>query len=204
MSNYNIIRDISEEMRRRIYTALDTTPDHDFGLPPPTEAIAFEPPGDRIRGNRTQLSLFLYHIEVDPHTRNQPDLRIAPDGLRRPPLPLNLHYLVTPLTDAEDDNHLMLGRILQHFHFRPALDSIAGVPIGDSFGGGVSELRIAFESLPVTTLYTLWSMIESPYHLSVTFSVTPIAIDSDLGAVQGARVAEAHTVIGQKNGGQVP
>jgi hypothetical protein len=183
MSNYNIIRDISEEMRRRIYTALDTTPDHDFGLPPPTEAIAFEPPGDRIRGNRTQLSLFLYHIEVDPHTRNQPDLRIAPDGLRRPPLPLNLHYLVTPLTDAEDDNHLMLGRILQHFHFRPALDSIAGVPIGDSFGGGV---------------------IESPYHLSVTFSVTPIAIDSDLGAVQGARVAEAHTVIGQKNGGQVP
>jgi hypothetical protein len=197
MSNYSVVRDISQEMRRRIYNALEATPDNDFGLPPIEQAIALEPPGDRISDNTTQLSLFLYHIEVDPYNRNQLRLRIAPDGLLRPPLPLHLHYLVTPLNDSEDDNLLMLGRILQHFHFHPALDSIDGTPIGDSFGGGVSELRILFESLPIANLYTLWNMIESPYRLSLTFSVTPVAIDSDLGVAQGTRVIETHTVVGE-------
>ena len=84
MSNYSVVRDISQEMRRRIYTALETTPDNDFGLPTIEQAIALEPPGERISDNTTQLSLFLYHIEVDPHNRNQPRLRIAPDGLLRP------------------------------------------------------------------------------------------------------------------------
>jgi hypothetical protein len=199
MSSYSIIRDISQEMRRRIYTALDETPDNDFGLPAIEQAIAFDPPGERIRENNTVLSLFLYHLEFDPYNRNQPKLRIPPDGLLRPPIPLHLHYLVTPLIEAESDNLLMMGRILQHFYFQPTVSSIDGIPIGDSFGGGVSELRITFESLPVSNLYTLWSMIESPYRLSLSFSVMPIAIDSDRGVAQGEPVVETQAVVGKKN-----
>ena len=57
MSRYDIIRDVSEEMRRRIYAALDNAPDNDFNLGSIDQAISLLPPGDRIRPNTVRLSV---------------------------------------------------------------------------------------------------------------------------------------------------
>jgi hypothetical protein len=39
------------------------------------------------------LAVWLYRIERDPMRLNMPPERIAPDLLRRPPMPLRLHYM---------------------------------------------------------------------------------------------------------------
>src|ERR1700677_2060220 len=43
------------------------------------------------------LSMWLYRLIRDEQTLNRPPRRIAPDQIRRQPLPLRAHYLMTPI-----------------------------------------------------------------------------------------------------------
>ena len=44
------------------------------------------------------LSLWLYRVLRDDMRLNDPPERLAPTLFRAPPLPLRLHYLITPVT----------------------------------------------------------------------------------------------------------
>jgi hypothetical protein len=197
MSNYGIIRDVTLEMRRRIHAALVTASDADFGLSTPETDITLSAPGDNLT-NSPQLSLYLYHIEQDGHLRNQPHLAAGANGLRLPPLSLQLRYLVTPLGDEEDLNHLMLGRILQRFHDEPSLQSLDGTPLDNSFGANSPELRLILETLPLEQLAEIWHALDAGYRLSVAYQVRIVTIDSDQGVTDAKRVLEAHTAVGYK------
>jgi hypothetical protein len=190
---------VSEELRRRVFDSLNDAPDNDFSLTNITQAISLSPPDSRITGNSTMLSIFCYHLAYNPHNHNQMPLRIPPNGVRQPPMALHLHYMMTPLQSSEDLNQLMLGRILQHFHFNPVIDSIEGIPLDDSFGGANQRYIVKFTELNLNDLQTLWTMLDEPYRLCATFSVRSVAIDSDKGAVIGAPVEEMHTVVGIKD-----
>src|SRR4051794_8286059 len=47
------------------------------------------------------ISLWLYRIARDEERLNDPPVRISPTQVRAAPLPLRLHYLVTPITTGE-------------------------------------------------------------------------------------------------------
>ena len=90
MSNFSVIHDVTLELRRQIFEALATTPDTDFGITS-IDSLTLGSPGETL-DNLTVASLFLYHLEIDAHLRNQ---RLLPDAGRddrfhRPPLPLRL------------------------------------------------------------------------------------------------------------------
>jgi hypothetical protein len=197
MSNYGIIRDITLEMRRRIHAALDTATDADFGLSTPETDITLLAPGNNL-ANSPLLSLYLYHIEQDGHLRNQPRLATGANELRLPPLSLQLRYLITPLNDEEDQNHLLLGRILQRFHDEPVMQSIDGAPLDDSFGANSPELRLVLETLPLEQLAEVWHALDTGYRLSVAYLVRIVTIDSAQGVTDAKRVLEAHTAVGYK------
>ena len=196
MSRYSVIQDTTIELRRRIHTALRSDPDADFDLhDEPAEDITLAPPADEVEGN-PRLSIYLYRIEPDGNLRNQRFLPIGQNGLRYPPLALALHYLITPLDDAEEQNHLMLGRIAQHFHDRPMVDQLNGQPLGDSFGGASPALRVSLEPLTLEQLTQLWSAFDTGLRLSLSYDVRVVAVDTDLALVAASRVAETHTVVG--------
>jgi hypothetical protein len=200
MSHYAIIHDVTLELRRRIFAALQATPDVDFQINNMNQDIVFDPPPDASNGPPV-LSIFLYHIVPDQYLRNQPYLTPTPNGLRYPPAPLELHYLITPLDTEQEQNHLLLGRIIQYFHDTPQLTSIDGLPLDNSFGGSSAEIRVTMETLSIEELTRIWNALGSVYQLSVAYKVRVVAVDSLQPESAAYRVTELQTVVGSKGDG---
>lgn len=198
MSSYAVIEQTSRELRQRIVDALVAVPDTLFGgtVPPSVQNVVLTPPHDEGNGGAF-LSLFLYHIELDGHLRNQHWLASGDAGLRFPPFPLQLRYLITPLRDEEDENHLMLGIILQHFHDQPVFSSLLGTPIDDSHGGASAEFHASFEPLTMEQLAQVWHALEGGYRLSVAYALRVVAIDSARGVSPARRVTEKDVAVGK-------
>jgi hypothetical protein len=195
MSSYTILQDTSLELRRRIFRALQTAPDTDLGFGALEQDITLSPPSDDLQGT-PRLSLFLYHIEPDGHLRNQHFLPSGSAGLLFPPFPVSLRYLITPLDDAEDQNQLVLGRIMQFLHDRPEIDRLDTEPLDNSFGGSSPELRISFEPLSMEQLSHVWSALNTAYRLSIAYNVRVVAVDSARDMTPARRVVDVHSVVG--------
>ncbi len=198
MPNFSIIQDVSIELRRQIFAALQATPDTDFGLGGTIDRITLQSPADTLDSS-TVASLYLYHLEIDKHLRNQPPLpdRDRDDQHRRPPLPLQLRYLFTPVDDAETVNQLLLGRVLQHFHDFPSFATVDGEPIGDAFGGASPELRVRPDPLGLEQLSQIWNAFSTPYRLALSLLVEVVAVDSGWPPVRRRRATELVGAVGE-------
>ena len=124
MSGYNVILDISRELRQQIVTSLQTAPNDTFELSG-TDAITLRAPVEGLPDGLV-ASLFLYRIEIDGGLRNQMPLpdRANPSQSFKPPLPVSLSYMLTPLGSDEETNQSIIGRILQHFLDFPTLSTL--------------------------------------------------------------------------------
>jgi hypothetical protein len=202
MSSFSIVHDTGLELRRRIFEALENTPDTDFGLGGSIERIRIAPPGDDLPTG-TIAVLFLYHIDIDKHLRNQRPLpdRTDPSLQRRPPLPLQFRFLFAPISDDDTLNHLLIGRVLQHFLDEPFVMMAAGQPVGDSFGGASPALRVKPDMLTVEQLSQLWNALSTPYRLSIALLVDTAAIDSGEPPRRAPRVEELLAASGLAKGG---
>src|SRR5262245_44316507 len=71
------------------------------------------------------LSVWMYRVIRDDQRLNDPPERLSPTLLRPRPLPLRLHYLMTPVTNRQlgdpETEQLILGKTLQTFHTHPVL-----------------------------------------------------------------------------------
>ncbi len=198
MSNFSIIQDVSLELRRHIVEVLEMTSDTNFNINGDVDKISLLSPGETLE-NSVIASLYLYHLDIDKHLRNQrplPDPN-ADDLFHRPPIPLQLRYLFTPVDDSEATNQLLLGRVIQHFHDFPNLATIAGTPIGDSFGGASPELRVRPDMLSLEQLAQMWNAFSAPFRVSLSLLVEVVAIDSGRPPMQVRRIDQLVPAVGQ-------
>jgi hypothetical protein len=122
----------------------------------------------------------LYRIVRDGDRCNDPPERIDSHHVKRPPLPLRLHYLATPIiaseTEAEVETGLdMLGKVLQTFNDHTIL---RGTDLKDDFVGTQAELHVRLEQLSVEEITRIWTALEDPYVLSVSYEVSLVNISS--------------------------
>ncbi|MEO0975233.1 MAG: Pvc16 family protein, partial [Pseudomonadota bacterium] len=150
MSSYEIIHDVSEELRVRLYDALATTPGLDLGLTSPQENISLVAPGED-GGPDVRVRAYLYHVDVSRHLRNQLPFSAPaqPQSQHQPPLPLQLRYLLTPVQDDEPTNHRMLGRLLQYFNDHPTVTTVLGEGLEGDPGRFPTALRLHIDTLSV-------------------------------------------------------
>jgi hypothetical protein len=179
-----------------LFTALSAAPDVDFGMSDIGTDIILSAPGESVPST-ARLSLYLYHLELDPQMRNQPRLARGVGELLDPPQALRAFYLITPLRDPEDQKHLMLGRILQALNDSPFIDTISTGPLDDSFGGGSPELRLSFEQLRLDELSRIWHALGSDYRLSVAFMMRTLIIDTGLDPRRAGRVETTHVAVSE-------
>jgi hypothetical protein len=179
VSDYSAIHETTIELRRQIFEAFETTADADFGLDGDISRITLKSPGDDLDDSAI-ASLYLYRIDVDEHLRNQRPLPDAHDAnlFHRPPMPLQLHYLFTPVDDREQTNQLLLGRLVQHLHDSPCFATFSGEPIGDSHGGASPELRVVPDMLSLEQATQIWTAFSVPYRTALSLRVEVLAIDS--------------------------
>lgn len=193
------IRDASQSLRRFIEQALQEDPDlspyFDPADPHPdaigTMLVTLDTPQELEDRNSEGVSLWLYLIQREEYTLNRAPRRLPTDRLERRPLPLRLHFLVTPLvdhevrTDATDLEHLILGRILQAFHDE---DSLSGARLLATLAGSGLELFVRLEPLSLEEITRVWDALDKPYQLCVSFEMSVVPIASAWEAERFARV----------------
>jgi uncharacterized protein DUF4255 len=127
------------------------------------------------------LSVWLYRIIRDDQRLNDPPVRISPTELRPPPLPVRLHYLMTPVTNEQtgdpETEQLILGKVLQLFHSHPVL---AGADLQAEFAGTQVELRVRLEPLMLEEITRVWEALDGSYQLSVSYEVSVVNIMPEL------------------------
>lgn len=122
------------------------------------------------------LSLWLYRVRRFDELENEPP-RLRADGrLVRAPLPLVLHYLVTPLSSDELTRQRLLGHAMQALHdqaqvgpefTRPALMGEEDGPVG---------IHLEQQSFEEAT--RVWHALQHPYQLSVSYLAQYVPIES--------------------------
>lgn len=200
MSQFSILREATLALRSILFSALSETQDVLFTFTTIGTDIILSPPGAAIPST-AKLSLYLYHLEPDPQMRNQPRLAQGTSGLLRAPQAMRAYFLITPLLQEEDQNHLMLGRILQVLHDQPFVSDLASGPLGTSFGGGSPELRLSLEQMRLEDISRIWSALGSDYRLSLAYMMRSIIIDSAVAPEDAARVGTSHVVLEQQGQG---
>lgn len=147
------------------------------------------------------LSVWLYRVVRDEDRLNDPELLDVNDHRRPPPLPLRLHYLMTPVINADNDDgseteQLILGKLLQALNDRPTL---RGSDLVD-FTDPRTELYVRLETLGLQDISQVWQALEGSYQLSVSYEVSLVNISPALEPYRPGRVRvsmpEYGTIIG--------
>jgi hypothetical protein len=134
------------------------------------------------------LNLFLYQTAINAAWRNldMPQVKSGEGG--RPPLALNLHYLITPYPkddgQASVRNHRILGAAMSVLHDHPVLlpGDIANPPDDGGLPDQFERLRITLLPLSIDEMSKLWSALQTNYRVSVAYEVTVLLIESNLPA----------------------
>lgn len=134
------------------------------------DGIALKTPTEVIRTGKGQISLWLYNIAENEFLRNAPP-RAAPER-RFPALPLNLHFMLTPLTTNGEADLMVMGKAMQVFHDNPL------IVVSNSRDGTFERLSIELERLALDELSRLWEALSEPYRLSVSYLVQVATIDA--------------------------
>lgn len=143
-----------------------------------------------------QLNLFMYYASLNGSYRNT-DLPSRDDQGRRltnPPLPLNLHYLVSAYGKNEFDSEILLAWAMQWFHENPV---IARKTIQDSLAamaaavGATSEvqaiaattlasqfelLKITPEALSNEEISKLWMAFSTHYRPTASYQISVVLL----------------------------
>ncbi|HEU5003844.1 MAG TPA: DUF4255 domain-containing protein [Actinomycetota bacterium] len=141
-----------------------------------------------------QLALFLYHVTHNPGWREVglPSRTAAGDSTDRPPLALDLHYLLIAYGEAEYVPQLLLGLGMQALHETPFLyrqqitnvfsapglttldQAMATADLADQ----VEMIKITPEPLTTEDLSKLWTAFGGKFRPSAGYQATVVLIQS--------------------------
>jgi hypothetical protein len=150
-------------------------------------ACTVKPPDIARDGIGNQLNLFLYQVSRNGAWANM-DLpsQTRPGEAGRPPLALDLSYLVTAYGDADSDvnAHLMIGRAMRLLHDHPLLGReeieqagrAANLPSG--LHQQIERIRLTHEPLSADELSRLWTSFQTGYRISTAYKAAVVLIDS--------------------------
>ncbi|MER9059896.1 DUF4255 domain-containing protein [Mesorhizobium sp. M0698] len=194
-----MISQASEEIRNIFFEALKKASLNSGEL---GGTVSLAPPA---KENERPLSLWLYLVTENEHSRNRPD--VFEDGvIQPPPLALTLYYLATPgiasnsdgaaADDAMSKSADVLGVVLQTLHTRPAV-TLNKAPNGNpSIEPAFEQLHLSLCRLSIEELARIWEALDHPYRLSICFKVNIVRIES-LRQTIGKPVTEREFITGR-------
>jgi hypothetical protein len=161
--------------------------------------ISLESPADLEKQNdaTAMLSLYLYRVVEDPYVKNDPPVPGNGTRLRKPPLALDLYYLVTPRLRTAHDHHIVLGKVMQVLYDRCEL---SGADLSSLLDPG-DQLRVVLNPVTLEETTRIWQAMELSYRLSICYVVRVISIDSRVETSAPPVVRRTATVGERQRGG---
>ncbi|APX11991.1 DUF4255 domain-containing protein [Tateyamaria omphalii] len=145
--------------------------------------VSSRTPEEMASGDQSGLSVWLYRITRDPDLLNRPPTRNALDRLEPEPLPLRLHYLMTPVVNDDDDQgndpgleQFIIGKVLQTFHDHPRL---SGPDLVGDLEGSNQTVSLRLEPFGLEEITRVWDALGATFQLCISYEVSVVLIDSD-------------------------
>lgn len=148
-----------------------------------TMVVTLNTPDEMVELKQEGVSIWLYRVARDEDLLNAPPPPAAHGQFEHAPLPVRLHYLVTPLVARKAPRgsaleQTILGRLLQLFHDTPRFRGPA--LLGDFTGNQRVELTVRLETMSLEDITRVWDALNASYELSVSYEVTVVHIQSEL------------------------
>jgi hypothetical protein len=157
--------------------------------------ISLISPKETVDSNASEkLCVFLYRITEFSTMKNVPSNNVN----KNPPLYLTLHYLFVPYTENAENDQLIMGKILQVFVDNPVL---RGSILHGALANTGEDLRVTMDSLSPDDLNKIWTVLSSPYKITLSYSVSPVIIEPSVQS-DGTRVIEKKLVYEEKKAGE--
>lgn len=142
--------------------------------------VSLNTPEEMTKKPAEGLSVWLYRLIRDDQRLNDRPERISPSQFRQAPLPLRLHYLMTPVTNKKNGDpgteQVILGKVLQLFHSHSVL---RGSDLQGDFVGTETELRLRLDPMSLEEITRVWEALEGSYQLSVSYEVSLVNISAE-------------------------
>ena len=123
----------------------------------------------------THLSLYLYRVTVNEHSRQTRRPGTPGDGFV--PLGLDLHYLLTAWAGNPLDEQVTMAWAIRQLHRFPVLDASS---LSDEAGWGPDEVvQIIPAELSNEDIMRIWDALEPAYRLSVSYVARLVRLDPD-------------------------
>ncbi|MFC6724135.1 DUF4255 domain-containing protein [Halobium palmae] len=141
------------------------------------------------------LTLYLYKIAPNGHVTNREHVEVDLGVTQRPPLGLDLYYLLTAYPQTSDSRHILnqqklLGRALQVLRDRSVMTGV--LPGGE-------DIRLSLHPGSAEEVTDVWSTFsETPYQPSVVLLASAVRIDPESlgtptpGPMVGERTLETY------------
>jgi len=185
MSEFTAVRAVSKTLQSLLQDAITNSPDPQLQNVPIDLSSPRELRDAANNNPVNAISLWLYRVARSGDLLNAPPERVD-DQLKKQPLPVDLFYLVAPITATSDNEQALLGRVLQVFADHAIL---RGTDLKDDLEGETTELRLTLETLTLEELTRVWTALAEPYQLSASYRVQVVRIDSE---IEPTRVLPVH------------
>jgi Pvc16 N-terminal domain len=186
VSDYSVIRAVSQTLDTLLTTFITNSSDVQIKNIP----VELLSPKEMEAANEDLgVSLWLYRATRMAEMLNEPPERKM-NQIIPTPLPVLLHYLVTPIAKDPLTRHALMGKVLQVFNDHSIL---RGADLQGILQGTTEQLRITLEVLSLEDLSLIWDALNEPYQLSVSYLVQVVKIDSEFEPVQSSLVVEKDT-----------
>jgi Pvc16 N-terminal domain len=175
MGDYSVVADAGQSIINVLWEEIQA--DAQVNALITTEAaISLESPADLAGDNSVRISIYLYRIVEDPYMKNRFQSVPGSGGSqRKPPLSLDLYYLVTPMVGAPRDQQIMLGKVMQVLYDRAILE---GPDLAGTLATANQQLRVMINPVSLEETTRVWQALEVPYRLSVCYVARVAMVDS--------------------------
>ncbi len=180
MAGPGVLADVSETMTN----ALDATLATLFPAPAPTAIL--HDLATPIPPNPATLAVVLYEVTEDASSRNKPMQRVrnlaGQHVLRKPPLTLILRYMIVPFAGDRLTEQRMLGAAMQTVYDTSVLagPALQGTNAPEGLVGSDAALAITLDPLTLEERTRVFTAVQRPYRLSMSYQVRVANIDPSL------------------------
>ncbi len=147
-------------------------------------------PLDKARSKEegNQVNLYLYHTAINMGWKNIPKPARPKGTMEKPPLGLDLFYLVTVYgeKDSEAKSHRLLGRVMSILHDHSTLkaaeiEAATATELPESdLHKQTEQILITSQSLTHEEMSQVWRGFQAQYRASLAYQVSVVLIDSKL------------------------
>lgn len=126
------------------------------------------------------ISIFLYRATVSTARRNLPP-KIGSDGRKyRPPLPLDLHYMITAWAKKPETQQILLAWSMRALDDTPTLSSgyLNNFDPEDEPFGPEETVDLVYEPVSIQDMLAIWEVGKPNIQPSATYVARVVPIDS--------------------------